>query len=100
MNRFMHTLAKMGVSAALVGSYVLTSAALAAPPTVTISGTPSELQVKADYYAEFAAYYRARMRTDDKHAISYFTQANRLDQKAQRYHLAALQAAAEPTYRR
>lgn len=100
MNRFIHTLTKLGVSAALVGSYVLTSAALAAPPTVTISGTPSDLQAKADDYAKRAAEFRARMRTDDKRAIVYFTLANRLDQKAQRYHLAALQAGAEPTYRR
>jgi hypothetical protein len=100
MNRFIHTLTKLGVSAALVGSYVLTSAAFAAPPTVTISGTPSDLQSKADYYGKLAAEYRARMRTDDKRAISYFTLANRLDQKAQRYHMAALQAGAEPTYRR
>lgn len=100
MNGFIHTLTKLGASAALVGSYVLTSAAFAAPPTVTISGIPSDLQAKADYYAKGAADYRARMRTDDKRAIIYFTQANRWDQKAQRYHLAALQAGAESPYRR
>ncbi len=100
MNRFIHTLTRLGASAALVGSYVLTSAAFAATPTVTISGTPSDLQAKADYYAKVAVDYRARMRTDEKRAIGYFTLANRWDQKAQRYHLAALQAAGEPVYRR
>jgi hypothetical protein len=38
MNRFTHTATKLG-AAVLVGSYVLTSAAFAAPPIVTISGT-------------------------------------------------------------
>jgi hypothetical protein len=36
------------------------------------------------------------MRTDEKRAIIYFTLANRWDQKAQRYHLAALAAAGTP----
>jgi hypothetical protein len=100
MNRFTHTATKLGVAAVLVGSYVLTSAAFAAPPSVTISGTAPDLQGKADDYARVAADYRARMRTDEKRAIIYFTLANRWDQKAQRYHLAALQAAGEPVYRR
>ena len=100
MNRFIHTLTKLGAAAVLVGSYVLTTAAFAAPPSVTISGTAPDLQAKADYYARGAADYRARMRTDEKRAIIYFTLANRWDQKAQRYHLAALQAAGEPVYRR
>lgn len=100
MNRFTHTLIRLGTSAALVGSYVLTSTAFGAPPTVTISGASSELQAKADYYAKGAADYRARMRTDEKRAIIYFTLANRWDQQAQRYHRAALAAAGEPVYRR
>jgi hypothetical protein len=100
MNRFIHTATKSGTAAVLIGSYVLTSAAFAAPPGVTISGTTPDLQGKADYYARVAADYRARMRTDEKRAIIYFTLANRWDQKAQRYHLAALQAAGEPLYRR
>ena len=100
MNRFTHIATKLGVTAVLAGSYVLTSAAFAAPPGVTISGTAPDLQGKADYYARVAADYRARMRTDDKRAILYFTLANRWDQKAERYHLAAVQAAGEPVYRR
>jgi hypothetical protein len=47
-----------------------------------------------------AADYRARMRVDEKHAIQWFTLANRLDQEAQRYRMAALAAGAEPVYRR
>lgn len=100
MNRFIHTLTKLGAAAALAGSYALASAAFAAPPSVTISGTAPDLQGKADYYAGVAADYRARMRTDEKRAIIYFTLANRWDQKAQRYHLAAVQGAGEPVYRR
>jgi hypothetical protein len=100
MNRFTHTVTKLGAAAVLVGAYVLTSAAFAAPPSVTISGAALDLQGKADSYARVAADYRARMRTDEKRAIIYFTLANRWDQKAQRYHLAALQAAGEPVYRR
>jgi hypothetical protein len=100
MNHFIHTLTKCGVSAALAGTYMLTSAAFAALPTVTISGTPPDLQAKADYYAKGAADYRARMRKDEKRAIIYFTLANRWDRQAQRYHRAALAAAGEPVYRR
>ena len=96
MNRFIHTATKLGTAAVLVGSYVLNSAAFAAPPGVTISGAAPDLQGKADYYARVAADYRARMRTDEKRAIIYFTLANRWDQKAQRYHLAALAAPGTP----
>ena len=89
MSRFTHTLTKLGAAAALAGSYVLTSAAFAAPPTATLSGTPSDPQAAADYCAKVATEYRARMRTDEKRAIQYFTLANRWDQKAQHYRLAA-----------
>jgi hypothetical protein len=100
MNRFIHTATKLGTAAVLAGSYVLTSAAFAASPGGTISGAAPALRGKADYYARVAADYRARMRTDDKRAIIYFTLANRWDQKAQRYHVAAVQAAGDPVYRR
>ena len=98
MARFTHILLRLGAGAALVGSYVFTTAC-AVRPSEALSGTPSELQAKADYYAKGAAEYRARMRTDEKRAILYFTLANRWDQQAERYHLAALAAAGEPVYR-
>jgi hypothetical protein len=99
MNRFTHTATRLGAAAVLAGSYVLTSAAFAAPAGGSISGAAPDLQGKAGYYARVAADYRARMRTDEKRAIIYFTLANRWDRKAQRYHLAAVQAAGEPVYR-
>ena len=98
MNRFIHTAARLGTAAVLAGSYLLNCAAFAAPPGGTISGAGPDLQSKADYYARVAADYRARMRTDDKRAVIYFTLANRWDQKAQRYHLAAIQVTGEPVY--
>ena len=55
------------------------------------------LLTKADKHATMADYYRERMRTDEKHAISYFTMANHCDQKAQDLRTAAQ---GEPTYRR
>jgi hypothetical protein len=102
MNRFTHTLTNVGAIAALVvSSYALTSAALAETPATSSTSTAAELQAKADHHAMMAADYRARMRVDDKHAITWFTMANHCDQKAQAYHLAALQAAGtEPVYRR
>jgi hypothetical protein len=101
MNRFTHTLTQLGAIAALaVGSYALTPAAFAAPAADTVAATAADLQAKADHHAMMAADYRARARTDEKHAISWFTMANHCDQKAERYRMAALQAGAEPTYRR
>ena len=55
---------------------------------------------KADHHATMADYYRERMRTEPKHAISYFTLANHCDQKAQAFRTAALQVQGEPSYRR
>jgi hypothetical protein len=101
MKRFTHTLIKVGAIATLtVGTYTLPVLALAAPPTNTVAITAADLQAKADHHAMMAADYRARMRVDEKHAIQWFTLANRLDQEAQRYRMAALAAGAEPVYRR
>jgi hypothetical protein len=101
MNRFTHTLAQLGAIAALaVGSSALTTLALAAAPTQPVATTAADLQAKADHHATMAADYRARAKTDSKHAISWFTLANHCDQKAQAYRVAALQLGAEPVYRR
>ena len=97
MNRFTHTLIKVASTATLAaGSYTLPALALAAAPSNAVTITSADIQTKADHYAKVAADYRARMRTDEKRAIIYFTLANRWDQKAQRYHLAALAAAGTP----
>jgi hypothetical protein len=40
------------------------------------------------------------MRTDEKRAIEWFTLANRCDQEAKRFRMAALAAGVEPVYRR
>jgi hypothetical protein len=99
MNRFTRPLIKVGAITALaVGSYALPALALAAAPSNAVTITSAELQAKADHHAMMAAYYRARMRVDEKHAIQWFTLANHCDQKADRYHhLAVLQSGTEPT---
>lgn len=100
MNCFAHCLTRLGRLAPLAaGSLALTLAACAAPRVVS-TASAADLQTQSDYYAKVAADYRARMRIDEKHAIGWFTLANRWDQKAQAYHLAAGQAGAEPIYRR
>lgn len=71
-----------------------TISAWAAPESNTVTRPAPELQAKADYYAHEAAYYRARAVPGSKQMIIYFTMANRFDQLAQRYHLAAVNAAA------
>lgn len=96
MNRFTHTLIKVGAMAALaVGSYALTPLAFAAPASNAVA-TTADLQAKADHHAMMAADYRARARTDSKRAISWSTLANHCDQKAEHYRLAALAAGTAP----
>ncbi len=53
------------------------------PETVTVSAA------KVDHYLQLAAFYRERAVLGSKHQISYFTMANRCDQLAKRYRLAA-----------
>jgi hypothetical protein len=97
MNRFTHTLIKVGAVAALAaGSYALPALTLAAPPSNASAATSADLQVKAAHHAMMAADYRARMRVGDKHAIQWFTMANHCDQKAQALRAAALAAGTAP----
>jgi hypothetical protein len=92
MNRFTDTLIKVGAIATLaVGSYALPALALAAPSTNTVAITAAD---KADHYLKMEAYYRARMRVDEKHAMQWFTLANRLDRKAQTLRVAETTGAA------
>ena len=97
MNRFAHTLFKVASIATLAaGSYALPVLALAAPPANTVAITTADLQAKADHYAKMEAYYRARMRLDEKHSIQLFTLANYSYHKAQAYRMAALASAGTP----
>ena len=97
MNRFTHNLIKVSAIAALaVGSYTLPALALAAPPKEATAASPAELVVQADRAAKIAADYRARMRTDEKRAILYFTLANSWDHKAKRLRMAAGETGATP----
>jgi hypothetical protein len=97
MNRFAFTFVRAGAIAMLtVSSIALLNVGFAAPAPESATSVAA-LQAKADYHASMAAYYRMRMQTDDKHAISWFTMANHCDQKADRYHrLAVLQSGTEP----
>jgi parvulin-like peptidyl-prolyl isomerase len=91
MNRISGTLIKLSSVAALaLGSVAVTSAGFAtSAPTVT---AVENLQAQTAHHAMMAADYRARMRTDEKHAIIWFTQANHCDQKAEQLRVASRQA--------
>jgi hypothetical protein len=75
---------------------------IAAPTFAAPADNPdaSTLLAKADHHLTMAEDYRARMRTDPKHAISWFTIANHCDQEAQAFRTAALQVSGERSYRR
>ncbi len=102
MKNFASTFTKAGTIAALaVSSMASMTAALAAPAPGSSAMSAAALEANAGQHTMMAADYRARMRTDVKHAISWFTLANHCDQKADRYQrLAALKLAAEPTISR
>ncbi len=89
MNHISRTLIKLGSVAALaLGSVAVTSAGFAA----TAPAATENLQVQPAHHAMMAADYRARMRTDEKRAIVWFTQANHCDQKAEQLRVASRQA--------
>jgi hypothetical protein len=95
MNRFTHMLIKVGAIATLaVGSYALPALALATPPASTAASTTADIQIKSNRYATRAADLQARMRVDEKHAMQWFTLANRLDRKAQTLRMADASGAA------
>jgi hypothetical protein len=98
MNHFASTFVKGGAIAALaVSSIAFLNVGFAAPAPASAAASAAALQASADHHAAMAAYYRMRMQTDEKHAISWFTQANHCDQKAEHYHhLAVLQSGTEP----
>jgi len=92
------TFTKAGAIAALVVSSIASmNVGFAAPAPGSSAMSAAALQAKADDHTMMAADYRIRMRTDVKHAISWFTLANHCDQKADHYQrLATLKLAAEP----
>ena len=91
MTRFASPLVILSSFAVLaMGSIAMTSAAFAASPSSAT--TAADLRAQAEHHAMMAADYRARMHTDEKHAISWFTQANHCELKAEQLRLAAVQA--------
>jgi hypothetical protein len=91
MNRISPTLVKLvSVATLALGSVIVTSAGFAASPSVP--STAEGLQAETAHHATMAADYRARMRTDEKRAIVWFTQANHCEQKAEQLRLASRQA--------
>ncbi|MDA8351159.1 MAG: hypothetical protein M0038_20595 [Pseudomonadota bacterium] len=68
------------------------------PATPTAQSALAKMQafeVKAEYYAKKAAYYRNRARAnlDGKHEITWLTLANRCDQEAEHYRRLAVREA-------
>jgi hypothetical protein len=78
----------MAALVTIVGSFALGMTAQAAPAPANEYST-ADLLAKANERAKLAAEYRARSHEGRKDAIGWFTLANRLDQEAQRYRLAA-----------
>jgi hypothetical protein len=91
MKRISPRLIKLGSLATLaLGSIIVSSAGFAAPPP---AATAAEgLQTETAHHTMMATDYRARMRTDEKRAIVWFTQANHCDQKAKQLRVASRQA--------
>jgi hypothetical protein len=99
MNRISPTLIKLASVATLaLGSAIVTSAAFAASPSVPTAA--EGLHAETAHHAMMAADYRARMRTDEKHAIVWFTQANHCDQKAEQLRVASRQTDDQSSSRR
>ncbi len=64
----------------------------AAPSQDSVTVRAASLQAKAEQHADLAAFYRGRAVLASKQLITYFTMANRCDQVAERYRLAAAEA--------
>jgi hypothetical protein len=88
MNRMSGTLIKLSsVTALALGTVAVTSTWFAAPPPSAT--TAGEFQTQSGHHTMMAVDYRARMRSDEKHAIVWFTQANHCDQKAEQLRMAS-----------
>ena len=88
-------MAALGTLAA--GAFTTAVPAIAASPK---SADPARLLAQADHHSTMAEDYRARMRTDPKHAISWFTMANHCDRHSQSLRTAAAEVSSESGYRR
>jgi hypothetical protein len=88
MIRFVRGILVMVALGMIVGGFALGMTARAAPAPTAQYSSP-DLLAKADQRARLAAEYRVRSREGRKDAIGWFTLANRLDQEAQRYRVAA-----------
>jgi hypothetical protein len=99
MNRISRTLIKLAsVAAFALGSVAVTSAGFASSaPTTTVV---ENHQAQTVHHTKMAADYRARMRTDEKHAIVWFTQANHCAQKAEQLRAASRQADSQSSSQR
>ncbi len=92
MNRGKRSFHKLPLVAGVALASLLSSAVWAAPPTVTVTTHAADLQSRSDHYLQLAGFYRERALPGTKQLITYFTAANRADQLAKRYHLAAAEA--------
>jgi methionyl-tRNA formyltransferase len=91
-----------GLRVAALGALTASLLAVTLPASAApqSNADAASLLAKADHHASMAEAYRARMRTDEKHAISWSTMANHCDRQVRAFRTAALQAPEEPTYRR
>jgi hypothetical protein len=91
MNRMSGTLIKLSsITALALGAVAATSTGFAASGPTALA--VDDLQAQTAHHAMMAADYRARMRTVEKRAIVWFTQANHCDQKAAQLRVASRQA--------
>ena len=81
-----------GLTAVGLIALVMTPVLWAAASTDTVTVSATELQHRADHYSDLEAFYRSRATPGAKHMITYFTQANRADRRAEHYRLAAAEA--------
>jgi len=81
----------------VAGAFAAALPAIAASPK---SSDPARLLAQADHHSTMAEDYRARMRTDPKHAISWFTMANHCDRHSQSLRTAAAEVSSESGYPR
>jgi hypothetical protein len=99
MNRMSGTLIRLSsITALAMGAVAVTSTGFAAsgPKAPAVD----DLQAQTTHHAMMAADYRARMHTDEKHAIVWFTQANHCDQKVEQLRVASRQTDDQSSSRR
>ena len=85
----------LAASFALQAAPQLPSGVPATPTAQSALAKMHAFEVKAEYYAKKAAYYRNRARAnlDGKHEITWLTLANRCDEEAEHYRRLAVREA-------